>query len=160
MAGWVHPLGVVPKKNGGVRIIHDMSAPAGRSVNDKQYYWYRQFRMSDCFASMLSPSCYIGKLDVTAYYRNFGVHPLFWPLQAFELNGRVYFDTRLQFGMRSAPEVADRFSSAIVRDAERHGVQNCMAVMDDFTVVNKVFNCCNTDWTWLCTRMESALSKA
>ena len=83
------------------------------------------------------------------------MHPLFWPLQAIELNGQVYFDTRVQIGMRSAPEVAQRFTSAIVCDAERHGVRNCMAVMDDFTVVNEVFDCHDTDWKWLCARMKS-----
>jgi hypothetical protein len=83
------------------------------------------------------------------------VHPLFWPLQAFELNGQVYFDTRVQFGMRFAPEVAtDRFTSAFVRDAERHGVKNCMAVMDDLLWSIKSLTVVIPDWKWLCVRME------
>jgi hypothetical protein len=35
---FVHPLGVVPKSTGGIRVIHDHSAPVGSSVNDQQVY--------------------------------------------------------------------------------------------------------------------------
>lgn len=153
-AGWVHPLGVVPKKSGAIRIIHDLSAPHGASVNDSQFYWYRKFSLSDDFAAMLTPDCYIGRLDVKAYYRNFGVNPLFWPLQSFSVDGQVYYDSRLQFGMRSSPEIADRFSSALVRDAIKHGVEKCMAVVDDFTVVHDRLAKCTRDWSWLCSRLK------
>ena len=153
--GWVHPLGVVPEKSGAIPIIHDLSAPHGASVNDCQFYWYRKFALSDDFAeSMLTPGCYIGRLDVKAYHRNFGVNPLFWPLQSFCVNGQVYYDSRLQFGMRSSPEIADRFSSALVRDATKHGVEKCMAVVDDFTVVHELLAKCTMDWSWLCSRLK------
>jgi hypothetical protein len=123
-------------------------------VNDSQFYWYRKFALSDDFAAMLTPGCYIGRLDVKAYYRNFGVNPLFWPLQSFSVDGQVYYDSRLQFGMRSSPEIADRFSSALVRDAIRHGVEKCMAVVDDFTVVHELQAKCTMDWSWLCARLK------
>lgn len=154
-ARFLHPLGCVPKKLGSVRIIHDLSAPVGRSVNASQKYWYRRFSVADEFAAMLSPGCYIGRLDVKAYYRNFGVDPLYWPLQGFAVREQAYFDTRMNFGMRNAPEIADRFSSALVRDAARHGVPSCMAVVDDFTVVHRSQQECGRQWAWLCNRMCS-----
>lgn len=153
-ARWVHPLGVVPKKSGAIRIIHDLSAPRGASVNDTQRYWYRRFTMADEFAAMLSPGCFIGRLDLKSYYRHFGINPLFWPLQAFAVEGRTYFDCRLQFGMRCAPETADRFSAALIRDAQSHGVGKCMAVVDDFTVVDPDEHKCHQQWSWLCNRLQ------
>jgi hypothetical protein len=47
----------------------------------------------------------------------------------------------MNFGMRNAPEIADRFSSALVWDAQKHGVQKCKAAVDDFSVVRE-----NTTW--------------
>jgi hypothetical protein len=85
-ARFLHPLGCVPKKSGTVRIIHDFSAPCGRSVNDAQKYWYRKFSVVDHFAASLTPGCYIGRIDIKSYYRHFGIDPLFWPLQGFAVN--------------------------------------------------------------------------
>ena len=152
---FLHPMGCVPKKSGSVRIIHDFSAPCGRSVNDAQKYWYRQFSVVDQFSAGLTPGCFIGRLDIKAYYRHFGIDPLFWPLQGLSVNGRSYFDTRMNFGMRNAPEIADRFSSALVRDACLHGIKNCMAVVDDFTVNHPSQSMCCAQWMWLCNRLRS-----
>jgi hypothetical protein len=61
----------------------------------------------------------------------------------------------MNFGMRNAPEIADRFSSALVRDAQRNGVVNCMAVVDDFTVNHPCASTCYGQWAWLCGRLRS-----
>ena len=40
----VSPMGVIPKPDGGVRLIHDCSLPKGRSVNDYcSSDWHQQF---------------------------------------------------------------------------------------------------------------------
>ena len=57
----------------------------------------------------------------------------------------------------AAPEVADRYTSATICDAKCHWhvkvqfVDNSEVihhshVMDDFTVVNNLFDCCDKDW--------------
>jgi hypothetical protein len=40
---------------------------------------------ADEFADRLRPAWYIERLDVKYSYRNLGISPLFWPLQAFLL---------------------------------------------------------------------------
>lgn len=93
----MHPLGAVPKKNGGVRIIHDCSAPKGASLNDMQTCAYTPWASIDDILRHVTPGCFLAGVDISEYYRNFPVNPLCWPLQRYaDAQGRVIIDSRLQ----------------------------------------------------------------
>lgn len=148
-ASWfVHPMGAVPKGD-SVRVIHDLSSPRGGSVNDLQRHWRRSWLCADSIMGMLQPNDWIAKTDVSAYYRHFPVHPAHWPLLACELDGVLLWDTRLPFGLRTAPEVADRVTAALSRRARSvGGVERLAAIVDDFTFFSQCPVQCGVDWRW------------
>lgn len=148
---FVHPLGAVPKGD-SVRVIHDLSSPSGASVNDLQRHWRRSWLCADSIMALLQPGDWLAKTDVTAYYRHFPVHPAHWPLLACEVGGVQLWDTRLPFGLRTAPEVADRVTAALSRRAARvGGVQRLAAIVDDFTFLHQCPVACARDWQWFMT---------
>jgi hypothetical protein len=145
---FVHPMAAVPKGD-TVRVIHDLSSPAGGSVNDLQRHWRRSWMCADAIMAMLLPGDWIAKTDVSAYYRHFPVHPAHWPLLACQLDGAVLWDTRLPFGLRTAPEIADRVTSALARRAVQVGrVERLAAVVDDFTFLHQCRAACTVQWQW------------
>lgn len=162
VSGFVHPLGAVPK-GASVRVIHDLSCPKGGSVNDLQRHWRRSWLCADSIMALLQPGDWIAKTDVSAYYRHFPVHPAHWPLLACEVDGVQLWDTRLPFGLRTAPEVADRVTAALSRRAIAvGGVDRLAAIVDDFTFFSKCPARCAKDWSWFmsdCQRLGLTMNK-
>jgi hypothetical protein len=145
---FVHPMGAVPKGQ-SVRVIHDLSSPHGASVNDLQRHWRRSWLCADSIMAMMQPGDWIAKTDVSAYYRHFPVHPVHWPLLACSLDGVLLWDTRLPFGLRTAPEVADRVTAALARRAAGvGGISRLAAIVDDFTFFGESPAQCERDWRW------------
>lgn len=147
---WVHPLGAVPKGKDSVRVIHDLSAPFGGSVNALQKFWHRTWMSADALMDLIQPGDFIAKTDISAYFRHLPVHPAHWPLLAFTVDNCVYWDTRVPFGMRTAPEIADRVTQAICRRAASvGGIERLAAVVDDYTVFHQSKEKCLQQWSWL-----------
>ena len=111
---WIHPLGLIPKGEDKVRIIHDFSAPAGGSLNDKIDYVRLGYDKVDAAFAALRRGCYMAKIDISAFFRHIPLDPADWELMAFRWDGEVLVDTRLNFGQRNAPEVAYRFSMVVL----------------------------------------------
>ena len=67
----VSPVGVVGKLDGGVRLIHDCSAPPGSTVNDyatiTECY---KLDIVDTVISILEPGTFMAKVDIKAAYRH------------------------------------------------------------------------------------------
>ena len=61
----ISSLGAVPKASGGIRLIHDCSQLAGRSLND--YVRYQTLRL---VTSQLRPGYYIAKVDLKSVYQS------------------------------------------------------------------------------------------
>jgi hypothetical protein len=160
---FVHPLGAVPKGE-SVRVIHDLSSPRGGSVNDLQWHWRRSSLCVDVIMAMLRPGDWIAKTGVSAYYRHFPVHPAHWPLLACEVGGVTLWDTRLPFGLRTAPEVADRVTSALSHRAVTvGGVERLAAIVDDFTFFSQCPVKCGRDGRWFmedCTALGLAMNQS
>ena len=159
---FVHPLGAVPKGE-SVRVIHDLSCPKGGSVNDLQRHWRRSWLCADSIMAMLRPGDWIAKTDVSAYYRHFPIHPAQWPLLACHVDGQDLWDTRLPFGLRTAPEVADRVTAALSRRATATGgVERMAAIVDDFTFFSQCPAKCAQDWKWFmadCQRLGLSMNQ-
>lgn len=155
---WVHPLGAVPKKSGKMRIIHDCSAPKGKSLNDQQSFWYVPWASIDDILSSVSPGCAMAGIDLQEYYRNIGVSPACWPLQCYtDASDRVIVDSRLQFGHRMAPEVAMRISALLRRKLEGLFPAKVVAVMDDFTLIHPSHRVCLQSWQGSCGLLSDRL---
>ena len=52
-------MGVIPKPDGGVRLIHDCSHPVGMAVNDYcSVDWHQKFARVDDAAKLMSLGCF------------------------------------------------------------------------------------------------------
>ena len=104
------PFGVIPKRNkpGKWRLIVNLSAPEGKSVNDgidKELSSLSYVSVDEVAAAVtrLGKGTQMAKMDIRQAYRNIPVHPQDRPLLGMQWMGQVYMDATLPFGLRSAP---------------------------------------------------------
>lgn len=72
----VSPLGVIPKPDGGVRLIHDCSRPAGLAVNDYVSNFHKQkFQTLDDAKKLVRQGSYFAKVDLKSAYRSVPISP-------------------------------------------------------------------------------------
>ena len=143
----VSPMGVIPKPDGGVRLIHDCSLPKGQSVNDYcTSDWNQKFSRVDDAASLVTEGCYMAKIDLKSAYRSVPISKhsqqvtgLRWKFG----NRTVYIrDTKLPFGSRLAPGIFHRLTQAVRRMLTRRGVTACVVYLDDFFIKANTFEDC------------------
>ena len=139
----VHPVTAAPKNSDHpemVRVCHDHSRPGEGSVNDFQRFAHTEWTHTRAIRERVTRGCWMRKLDIQYYYRNFGVRPENWRYTAFvwpptgEEGSKVWWDNRLQFGYRNAPEIAMRITCALVWIAHRRGCTGVIGLMDDFAI--------------------------
>lgn len=104
------PFRIIPKKNkpGKWRLIVDLSAPEGSSVNDaisKEWCSLSYVSIDDMVECILQKGrgATLAKMDVKHAYRNIPVHPEDCALLGMKWQGRAFADKVLPFGLRSAP---------------------------------------------------------
>ncbi|CAG2204568.1 unnamed protein product [Mytilus edulis] len=70
----ISPLGIIPKSDGGVRIIHDCSRPLGSAVNDFAGDVEKQkFQSVDDAAKLVTKNCFMAKVDLKSAYRSVSI---------------------------------------------------------------------------------------
>ena len=114
------PIAVVPKKPNAqgevkLRIVHDLSSPAGSSVNEWISHTSVAIASFDNMMGMvtrLGAGCLIFKIDVSAAYRCIPVRPEDWPLLGLKWEHGSVFDTVLPFGLGSSCLLFEAFASA------------------------------------------------
>ena len=108
------PLGVISKKNrpNKWRLIINLSAPEGYSVNDGigKELSSMSYISVDVVAHILKLGrvALLAKMDLKQAYRNIPVLPEDRLLLGMCWEGKVYMDTALPFGLRSAPLIFTR----------------------------------------------------
>ena len=136
----VSRFGVIPKSHrpGEWRLIVDLSHPEGASVNDG-------IEPELCSLSYTSVDeavrrirargrgTLMAKLDVESAYRMVPVHPTDRPLLGMVWKGRLYIDSALPFGLRSAPKIFNSLADAIQWILEQQGVE-VIHYLDDFLI--------------------------
>jgi hypothetical protein len=141
----INPLGSVEKKGTFARRrISDMSFPAHHSVNDgidcSQLPALRYASVQDV-ADILrvhhaagGGPMFMAKVDLEAAYRQFPLRPADrWQFGYF-VDGRYYLDTRLPFGLSTAPSHFSRITRAICWLMRRAGY-TCIGYLDDFLMI-------------------------
>ena len=111
-------LGVVPKKNGKLRLIHHLSAPVARSINDgidKEDYSLHYVTVDDAIEIImrLGRGCLLAKTDIRNAFRLCPVHPDDYHLLGITWMGHYYYDRVLPFGLRSAPFIFNQVADAL-----------------------------------------------
>ena len=134
-----NPIGIIPKLHqpGRFRLIVDLSAPRGRSVNDgiSKLQCSLQYTSVDRAARLVA-SCGHGalmaKTDLSSAYRHVPVHADDQNLLGLEWNGITYVDRALPFGLRSAPKLFSAVADGLAWALHCEGVPNCVHYLDDF----------------------------
>lgn len=106
------------KHSSKVRCIHHLSWPEGNSVNDripdsKASIVYDMVEQAIQDLINLGPGFLIIKLNLKSAFCHIPICPDDWPLLGFEWLRKLYYDTILTFGMRSAPYIFNLFAEAL-----------------------------------------------
>ena len=138
----VSPFGVIPKSSqpGKWRLIVDLSSPESRSVNDgiePELCSLQYLRLDDVISRIVQVGrgAQLAKLDIESAYRMIPVHPGDRLLLAVQWAGQTFFDTRLPFGLRSAPKIFTAVADALQWVMLKHGVSWVAHYLDDFITV-------------------------
>ncbi len=134
--------GVIPKKHqpGKWRLILDLSRPSGKSVNDgiaKDLSSLRYASVDDAahIVMQMGPNTRLAKIDIAHAYRNIPVHPDDRRLLGMRWENKVYIDTALPFGLRSAPKIFTAISDALEWILFSRGMSSCLHYLDDFVTM-------------------------
>lgn len=134
--------GVIPKghNTGKWRLITDLSFPHGRSVNDgiDPDLCSLSYITVDAVADrirQLGVGTMMAKVDIESAYRLIPVHPDDRPLQAVQWEGKLFVDSRLPFGLRSAPKIFNAVADALCWHLVMCGVEWVLHYLDDYIVL-------------------------
>ena len=114
----ISPLGAVPKPDGTIRLIMDLSQPVGNSVNEfisKEDFpcKYTPFDEASRLVRQVGPGCLLTKVDIKHAYRLLPVRPEDWPLLVYHWEGQYCVDLKLPFGGRSSASIFTDFADLI-----------------------------------------------
>ena len=133
--------GVIPKPHqpGKYRLILDLSHPRGKSVNDgiEPELCSLSYTSVDHAVRVLlalGPRAHMAKFDIESAYRLIPVHPDDRPLLGMKWRGKLFIDSALPFGLRSAPKVFSAVADAIEWILKKHGVRHTLHYLDDYMV--------------------------
>jgi len=100
-------LGLVPKHNGGWRIIYHPSTSAPHSIND--YIDLDSYSLTYCTIdddhstiNKLGSNTFLSKIGLKDAFRIIPIHPEDWNLLGIQWCQHYYVDMYLSFGLRSA----------------------------------------------------------
>ena len=131
-------LGLVPKHDRGWRIIYHLSAPTGHSINDfiDPFTYSRSYCSIDdacTIINKLGPGALLSKIELKNAFCLIPARPADWNLLGIYWKHNFYIDTCLPFGLRSAPYLFNRLSSALHWILQHnYGVEYLLHYLDDF----------------------------
>ncbi len=136
------PIGLVPKKAPGeFRLIHHLSYPVGKSINDgipkeSCAVQYTKFDRAVELAANHGKGALLAKCDVKSAFRLLPVHPDDFELLGFKFEGKYYFDKALPMGASVSCSLFEMFSSFL--EFKINSISNANSVLhylDDFLFV-------------------------
>ena len=153
------PLGAFERKRSGkIRVIHDLSWPAGRSVNDgidAADYGLQYITVDEavilCIDIGHGEAVFMAKLDLKDAFKHILVrladrHLLgfIWDPQFIGESGdkQYFYSNVLEFGLRSSPALFDRYAAALQYIMQERGATGVIRYMDDYLTVSRSFETC------------------
>ncbi len=137
----VSPCGVRPKSEPGKwRLIVDLSLSTGASVNDgidPTLCSLTYVRVDDIVDTVLQlgRGSLLAKMDIKAAYRIIPVNPVDRLLLGKRWENKLYIDTALPFGLRSAPKNFNAVADGLGWVMRNRGVTQVRHYLDDFITV-------------------------
>ena len=137
----VSRFGVIPKsgKENRWRLIVDLSFPEGHSVNDgiDPQNCSLSYVTDDIAARVraLGRGSQMAKCDIKHAYQQVPVHPEDRILFGMQWSDRFYVDTRLPFGLRSAPLLFSAAADTLEWVVKQSGCYHIFHYIDDFILL-------------------------
>ena len=82
----------------------------------------------------LGQGCLLAKVDIEHAYRNIPVRPI---VTGDDMERKIYVDTMLPFGLRSAPKIFSALADALEWILLERGVSVCLHYLDGFLTVGR-----------------------
>ena len=134
------PLMTVPKDEFKRRVVMDFSFPPGRAINDGiSKSTYLEVAVSFSLPSVqsmvdrvnfLGYGCLMYKRDLSGAFRQFNIDPGDYRYAGLSWDGKVFLDTRLAMGLRSAAYCCQSVTQIIAKIACRKA--HVLVYLDDF----------------------------
>ena len=138
----VSRFGVIPKSHQANkwRLIVDLSSPKGSSINDgipRDLCSMTYITTDEAIRKILTlgPGALLAKIDIQSAFRLIPVHPADRHLLAVEWNNKVYIDTCLPFGLRSAPKLFNVMADLLSWILHDQGVSYILHYLDDYLTI-------------------------
>ena len=138
------PIGAVQKSDPSkFRIIMNLSAPKGNSINDyipKEDFSLSYITVDDAVNHILEvgKGAILSKVDVEAAFRCVPIKPSQWNLTGFEWDGLYYYDKVLSMGGRSSPYIFNAIAEAAEYICKfNYRVSRLIHLLDDFLAIDK-----------------------
>jgi len=153
----INQFGVIPKSTPGKwRLIVDLSSPEGLSVNDgvdTELCSLQYVKVEDAAREVVKQghNIWMAKVDIQQAYRNVPIHPQDRWLLGMTWEGKVFIDTTMPFGVRSAPKIFTALADAVEWVLKERGVKFVIHYLDDFLLVG------GTDHTACVAQMRTIL---
>ena len=132
------PLALVPKKKpGAFRVIHNLSYPSGKSINDFIPDYCTQVHYQSVYDAIfmlceLGHGSFMCKSDIEKAFRLIPIHEKDQHLFLVNWKGQYYLDLRLEMGCSSACQIFEEFSSAVAWITHHHLHIPNVHYLDDF----------------------------
>ncbi|KAK3750453.1 hypothetical protein QZH41_000436 [Actinostola sp. cb2023] len=155
------PMGAVPKKRSNplkYHIIHDLSWPRDKSVNDfipaeRFQCYYDTLDRAISLVKQAGTGAYMAKLDLPDAYRHILVRPADWDLLGStwpiyvdgELKTGYFLNMFLPFGARSSPAQFQRYADTLNYIMQDRGADPVWNYMDDFFTCSISSPLCNNN---------------
>ncbi|XP_053570053.1 uncharacterized protein LOC128660298 isoform X1 [Bombina bombina] len=140
----ISPLGVVPKKEEGkYRMIHHLSYPKGRSVNDaidkaEAAVQYQSFDSAVQLVRNAGRGAMMAKIDIESAFRLLPLNPDSFKLMGCKFEGQFYVDKCLPMGCSISCSFFEKFSTFLHWLAvARQKRDSIVHYLDDFMVVGR-----------------------
>lgn len=134
-----NPIGIIPKPHqpGRYRLIVDLSAPRGASINDGipaelSSLAYITVDQAARLVARSGRGALMAKTDLHSAYRHVPVHQEDQRLLGLEWDGQTFRDTALPFGLRSAPKIFSAVADDLAWALQCEGVSLSVHYLDDF----------------------------
>lgn len=150
----LNPLGLVPKKDGDFRLIHNLSyadSDASSSINEgipRENATVQYAGVDDAVRGLkaLGRHSFMAKVDILQAFRQLPIRPVDYPLLGFRWNGKFFYDRCLPMGASSSCLTFECLSTALEWIMlNKLGVSCCVHCLDDF---------------WICERSKDACQKS
>ena len=125
-----------------LRVCLDLTSSG---VNSAQPSFPFSYASPDDAAALMSPGCWMAKLDLDAMFLSMPISYRSRRFFGFRVRNKVYYYRRTPFGGKLFPAVMTAFMAEVSAIAHSRGVERVVGYMDDFIVMAATAEDCQRD---------------